>query len=187
MSDTTKECIACAETIKANALLCRYCDTRQDDLSFSTTKKAQSPKLSKEVESKSSPNANLVTLCELCNTFNSKFEKRCLKCQGLLNHVNPSNGTIPTTYSGPQYYQPSPGATTPGIAIAAVIFAFVFPLLGIILGYAARREIRSSGGTKDGDRLATVAIRVSWIVLICAFIYGFVVGLAVGLEHRQEY
>jgi hypothetical protein len=53
-----KTCIACAEEIKANALLCKHCSTRQDDVKFKTTKSATSAASTKlKTKSSSSPEA----------------------------------------------------------------------------------------------------------------------------------
>ena len=44
-SDELTKCVACAEEIKAEALLCKFCQTRQDDPNF--TKTLDEPKSSK--------------------------------------------------------------------------------------------------------------------------------------------
>ncbi len=80
------------------------------------------------------------------------------------------------------YGQPYPGAGYPGyqvvptntLAILALIFAFLFPLAGIVLGHVARGQIRVSG--EQGDVLAIVALWISYALLalsvaVCGF-YG---------------
>ena len=52
MSDT-KPCIACSEDIKSSALLCKHCQTRQDDVKFEQTKSSTSA-ASTKLKSKSS-------------------------------------------------------------------------------------------------------------------------------------
>jgi len=39
------------------------------------------------------------------------------------------------------------------LAILSLVFAFVFPPAGAVLGHVAKRQIRTSG--EDGDQLAT--------------------------------
>lgn len=58
-------------------------------------------------------------------------------------------------------YQTPP--QTSGLAIAAIVSTFIIPLLGLIFGYLARKEIRSSMGQKTGDGMATASIIISWI------------------------
>lgn len=48
-------------------------------------------------------------------------------------------------------------------AVAALISVFFIPLLGLILGYLAKREIVSSSGAKLGRGLAQAAIVLGWI------------------------
>ncbi|MGC4877976.1 DUF4190 domain-containing protein [Micromonospora sp. DT43] len=54
-----------------------------------------------------------------------------------------------------QYGPPpsGPGRGTNVLAILALVFAFVFPPAGAVLGHLAKRQIRTSG--EDGDQLAT--------------------------------
>jgi hypothetical protein len=64
---------------------------------------------------------------------------------------------------------------TAGIAIAALVLTFFIPLVGLILGYAARKEINQSNGAKGGRGMATAAIALGWIFtflgIIVAVIY----------------
>ncbi len=68
------------------------------------------------------------------------------------------------------------GATkkTSGMAIASlacsiagtVMCLFVGQILGIVFGYKARTEIKSSGGQLEGEGLATAGIIVGWIGIV---------------------
>ncbi|SDH31182.1 protein of unknown function [Pseudonocardia oroxyli] len=58
--------------------------------------------------------------------------------------------------------QPSAAASTNGVAIAALICAFLIAPLGVILGLKARRQIR--GGEGEGEGLATAAIVLGWVL-----------------------
>jgi uncharacterized membrane protein YvbJ len=63
-----------------------------------------------------------------------------------------------------------PGAPTSGLAIAALVCALVFPLLGLILGFAAKSEIKNSQGHKAGDSLANAAIGLSGFFIFIGFV-----------------
>jgi hypothetical protein len=57
-------------------------------------------------------------------------------------------------------------AETDGYAITSLILAVLgIPILPIFFGYAGRRRIRESGGTKQGDGLALAGIIIGWITV----------------------
>jgi hypothetical protein len=55
---------------------------------------------------------------------------------------------------------------TSGSAVGALVAAIFLPFLGLILGYVARNDIRSTNPPKGGDGLATAAIVIGWIFTI---------------------
>jgi hypothetical protein len=65
------------------------------------------------------------------------------------------------------------------MAILSLVFAFVFPIAGIILGHMAKKEIRRTG--EEGDGLATAGLVISYVhsglyavvLLIFCGIWGF--------------
>ena len=86
----------------------------------------------------------------------------------------------PPPYGQPMY--PPATAATNTLAILSLVFAFVFPIAGIVMGHIARKQIRQSG--EQGEGLATAGLVISYIftgigALICAF-YIVVVVIAVG-------
>jgi hypothetical protein len=61
----------------------------------------------------------------------------------------------------------APRATS-GLAVGAIIAAFLFAPAGLVLGIMAKREIARTGA--DGDGLATAAIVVSAIAMLVSVI-----------------
>jgi uncharacterized membrane protein len=53
---------------------------------------------------------------------------------------------------------------TSGLAIGAIVAAFVFAPAGLVLGIMAKKEIQRTGA--DGDGLATAAIVISIIAMV---------------------
>jgi len=66
-----------------------------------------------------------------------------------------------------------PAPKTNTLAIVALVCAvFCFPLIGAVLGYVARNQIRESG--EGGEGLATAAIYVGVIFTVLYALYWFV-------------
>ncbi|MEV7329324.1 DUF4190 domain-containing protein [Micromonospora sp. NPDC093244] len=60
---------------------------------------------------------------------------------------------------GPQ--STGPGRGTNVLAILSLVFAFVFPPAGAVLGHVAKRQIRTSG--EEGDQLATWGLILGYV------------------------
>lgn len=67
--------------------------------------------------------------------------------------------------------QPAGGQQTNGMAIGSLVasilglvcFYFIGPIIGVILGYMARKQIRESGGAQGGEGMAMAGIIIGWI------------------------
>lgn len=70
-------------------------------------------------------------------------------------------------YGGYNGYNSAPVS---GLAVAALVVAFFAPLIGLILGYSARKDINNSQGAKGGRGVATAAIALGWIFTIIGVI-----------------
>lgn len=79
----------------------------------------------------------------------------------------------PSSASAPAPVGENPGKT---LGIVAVILAFVFSVLGLILGFVAKRQSAAAGFTNGP---ATAAIVIS-IIVIVLWIAGAVVALTLG-------
>lgn len=86
--------------------------------------------------------------------------------------------TVPGEPGTPGYGQQQPNWGSPpasgvpptnGKAVGALVasilgfFCGVGFIVGLILGYSARNEIRASGGRQSGDGAATAAIVIGWV------------------------
>jgi peptidyl-prolyl cis-trans isomerase B (cyclophilin B) len=82
-----------------------------------------------------------------------------------------------------QPYAAPPMATgTNGLAIASLICAFVFPLVGVILGHIALNQIKQTGQEGRGLAIAGLAIGYSFIGLGLIFVCFYIVVLGVLLN-----
>ena len=50
-----------------------------------------------------------------------------------------------------------------GVGPCAIVFTVIGAIVGLILGYQAKREIAGSGGAEGGAGLATAGIVLGWI------------------------
>jgi hypothetical protein len=181
----TKNCVACAEPIQESAKLCKHCGVMQNDERFVDISSRHDAK-EIPVEGVLASDANR-TICSACGEVNSKSVKRCVRCDSFLDHENGEfyltaeaakvRAEASATSSGSVYIAQA-GAETPGIAIAAIVCAFLIPILGLILGYSARSEIRASKGAKGGDGLATGAIVIGWLWIFVLIVWIWIVSVA---------
>lgn len=79
----------------------------------------------------------------------------------------------------PYSIYPPPAPRANSMAVAALILAFLFPFIGLVLGYIARSQIRRTG--EGGGGLATAAIVIGWIWVASLVVIGISLGVIVGL------
>jgi hypothetical protein len=77
------------------------------------------------------------------------------------------------------------------VGACSLVFTVTGAIVGLVLGYQARREIAESGGTESGEGLATAGIVLGWInagvtLLLVVFLILAVVGI-VGLGFLGEW
>jgi hypothetical protein len=78
-----------------------------------------------------------------------------------------------TSFPPPLGYEPQPSRSsdrTNGTAVAAMVFAFVFWPVGIILGHVARSSVRKTGEKGGGLALAALIISYVWGGVVVAII-----------------
>jgi hypothetical protein len=69
-------------------------------------------------------------------------------------------------------YYPAPTNT---LAILALIFAFLFPIAGVICGHIARSQIKRTGEGGDGLALAGLILGYALTGLIVLFVAAYVI------------
>ena len=77
------------------------------------------------------------------------------------------SGPQPMAPSSPGYY--SPPRPTNTMAILSLVFAFVVPILGIVFGYIAKKQIRERG--EGGSGLAKAGLILGYIFAALTLLY----------------
>ena len=88
------------------------------------------------------------------------------------------------------YTPPPAAAQNSGMAIGSLIASIlgvtliptIGSIIGLILGYLARKEIRESGGTVTGEGMATAGIIIGWVGVSLAAIGICILALLLGLS-----
>jgi uncharacterized membrane protein len=90
--------------------------------------------------------------CRYCGQQNHDNTYQCIQC-GQALHVQTKQ-------------QSGKAIAALVISITGLFFCFfIGQIVGLILGYSARKDIRESGGTLTGDSLAETAIIIGWVGL----------------------
>ena len=111
-----------------------------------------------------------------CSNCGSKFEgKFCSSCGTAASPDNQSPAASePLVFVQTRSTKPtSPTAQTSGLAIAALVFSFFIPLIGIVLGFVARSEISNSKGLKSGESMANLAIVLGFVFMVLQALLAF--------------
>ena len=75
----------------------------------------------------------------------------------------------------PPYGYAAPVRPTNTMAIIALVMAFVFAPVGLVLGFIARRQIRETGEEGDGLALAGIIIGGIFTALYVLLLVGFII------------
>lgn len=114
--------------------------------------------------------------CSKCGAQNAPEAAFCPTCGNPINSQTAGVFQPPSSLSASgtetNYGNYGSSAPTSGLAVAALVLAFFVPLVGLILGYSARKDIKNSVGAKSGDGLATAAIVLGWIFTILGALFG---------------
>ena len=116
----------------------------------------------------------------------------CSKCGAAASDgdfCSKCGASLITTNGGTFGYGVSSIPRTSSLAIAAIISVFFVSWVGLVLGYLARREIRESRGSLNGEGMAKAAIWIGWIftglAVLAAVIWGILIGIAAGNAYSQ--
>lgn len=113
--------------------------------------------------------------CDNCGNVNPADSPFCNRCgapqtgPGPLPQASPYGTPPPPGYGAPMMAAPA----TNGNAIVSLVLSLsglvclylIGPILGIIFGNKARKEIAVSGGRQTGDGMAQAGVIIGWILL----------------------
>lgn len=100
---------------------------------------------------------------------------------------NPYQNQQAGTYPPPQSYY-APAVPASGKAIASLVLSLLgISLIGLILGYSARTEIRNSQGRLSGDGMALAGIILGWIGTAGWLLFWVVIFVAASMAGSYYY
>ena len=111
--------------------------------------------------------------CSKCGELITPEANFCSNCGLPVYRIDAPAVNAVGAGGAPVYLSGTPGAQTrfSGIAITAFVFVFFIPLVGLILGYVARRQIRTSRGLLRGFGLATATVILGWIWILLGLVF----------------
>ncbi len=94
--------------------------------------------------------------CRYCGTHNVEEARQCAQCGKSLHPIPES------PYSAPQ--QSGKAVASLICSIAGLFMClFVGQIIGLVLGYGAKRDIEASQGRLTGEGLAKAGIIIGWV------------------------
>ncbi|MDE2386753.1 MAG: zinc ribbon domain-containing protein [Actinomycetales bacterium] len=111
-----------------------------------------------------------MTFCPQCGTQRAEGAQFCGKCG------TPANATAaPAAPAAPAYGAPAYGAygeQIPTIVTLALVFAFISPLVGLILAYVGKAQALATGPLSV--KRNSLALTLSWIFMALGIVFWIV-------------
>ena len=106
-----------------------------------------------------------MTFCAQCGTQLAGGAQFCGKCGAAANGAAPAA----PNYAAPQYGAPAYGEQIPTIVTLALIFAFVSPIVGLILAYVGKAQAAATGPLSV--KRNSLALTLSWVFTALGIVF----------------
>jgi hypothetical protein len=110
-----------------------------------------------------------MSFCPQCGTQRADGAQFCSKCG------TPANATAPAT--APAYAAPAYGERIPTIVTLALVFAFIGPLVGLILAYVGKAEALAAGPLSV--KRNSLALTLSWIFMVSGIVFWIIYAVVI--------
>lgn len=109
-----------------------------------------------------------MTFCPQCGTQRADGAQFCGKCGAPANATAPAAAPAAPAYGAPGVY----GEQIPTIVTLALVFAFISPLVGLILAYVGKAQALATGPLSV--KRNSLALTLSWIFMALGIVFWIV-------------
>lgn len=106
-----------------------------------------------------------MTFCPQCGTQRADGAQFCGKCGTPSNAAAPAAAPAAPAYGAPGVY----GEQIPTIVTLALVFAFLSPLVGLILAYVGKAQALATGPLSV--KRNSLALTLSWVFLALGIVF----------------
>lgn len=121
-----------------------------------------------------------MTFCAQCGTQRADGAQFCGKCGASANGAAPAAAPAPA-YGAPASY----GEQIPTIVTLALVFAFLSPIVGLILGYVGKAQALATGPLSV--KRNSLALTLSWIFTALGIVFWIIYAVVIGSMMSSSY
>ena len=122
-----------------------------------------------------------MTFCPQCGTQRADGAQFCGKCGTPSNAAAPAAAPAAPAYGAPGVY----GEQIPTIVTLALVFAFLSPLVGLILAYVGKAQALATGPLSV--KRNSLALTLSWIFLALGIVFWIIYAVVIGSMMSSSY
>ena len=119
-----------------------------------------------------------MTFCAQCGTQLAQGEQFCGKCG------TSASGTAPAASS---YGAPSIAGEVPSNVIQAVVWTFLFPIVGLIIAMSGRARAQAAGGAAHALNKIALILSAVYLGIFTLYIVIVIIGLIIAASTYNSY